>query len=64
MWKKGQFQHEKLFRYLKIRRWLEKLLRMEKVARNTRSCQKVAEQHVEIPSYPSSYDVIDLCGIR
>ena len=37
---------------------------MEKVARNTRSCQKVAEQHVEIPSYPSSYDVIDLCGVR
>ena len=37
---------------------------MEKVARNTRSCQKVAEQLVEINSYRSSYDVIDLFGIR
>ena len=37
---------------------------MEKAARNTRSCQKVAEQLVEIPSYRSSFDFIDLCGIR
>ena len=31
-------------------RQLEKLLRMQKVARNTRSCQKVAEQLVESPN--------------
>ena len=58
IWKKDQFKHQKMLRYLRIKELIEKLVRMQKVARNrkkvarnTRSCQKVAEQLVESPSF-------------
>ena len=52
------FKHWKLLRRLRIRRQLEKLIRMEKVARNEKSCSKyeklpknVAEQRGERPNH-------------
>ena len=57
IWKKGQFNDYKLLRYLRIgrkleiaRNWKLKLLETKKVARNTRSCQKVEVQLVESPN--------------
>ena len=46
IWKKGQFKHQKLLRYLRIRRYQVKLLRMKKVARNTRSCRKLSKPYL------------------